>query len=248
MKLNAAEKKEFQKKGFLKIAGVVNEKAINVALREINHSLGKGMHPEKVASYNSTSYCPDLIHKASILNLLYETPAWEIIESAIAPRKFKIDGGAQIALRFPVMQTPGALHPHIDGMYSSKNKIPKDSIYSFTALAGILLSDTPNRFWGNFTAWPGTHSLFSNYFLEHGTEILKRSLPPVKISDPEQILGKAGDMILSHYLTAHTVVSNVSPYIRYAVFFRIKHVDHEFYGQKVFTDLWHQWPGLRAKS
>jgi hypothetical protein len=248
MKLTIPQKKEFKKKGFLKIPGVVNQKPINVALREINHSLGKGMDPKKVATYNSTSYCPDLIHKAPILDLLYKTPAWEIIESAIAPRKFKLDGGAQIALRFPVMQTPGVLHPHIDGMYSPNNKIRKGTFYSFTALAGILLSDVPNRFWGNFTAWPGTHSAFADYFLQHGNEVLKRGLPPVRISEPEQIIGKAGDMILSHYLTAHTVVVNVSPFIRYAVFFRIKHVDHEFHGQKVFTDLWHQWPGLRAES
>ena len=55
-------------------------------------------------------------------------------------------------------------------------------------------------------------------------------------------------MILSHYLTAHTVVVNVSPYIRYAVFFRIKHVDHATHGKKIFTELWNEWPGLRVES
>lgn len=244
MKLTSAQKQEFKKKGFLKIPGVVDQKSINIALREINHSLGKGMDPEKVASYNSTSYCPDAVRKDSILNLLYETPVYQIMESAISPRKFTLDGGAQIALRFPVMKTPGALHPHIDGMSSSNNKIRKGSIYSFTALAGILLSDVPNHFWGNFTAWPGTHAMFADYFKDNGPGILKQSLPPVKLPQPEQITGKSGDMILSHYLTAHTVVVNVSPYIRYAVFFRLKHVDHESHGEKVFSDLWQEWPGM----
>jgi hypothetical protein len=248
MKLNASQKKEFRKKGFLRIPGAVDQKSINIALREINHSLGKGMEPDKVASYNSTTYFPNLVHKKPILNLLYETSVWEILESAIAPQKFKLDGGAQIALRFPVMQTPGALHPHIDGMYTSKNRIRKGSIYSFTALVGILLSDVPNHFWGNFTGWPGTHLEFAEYFSHHGPQILKRSLPPVKMPAPEQVIGKAGDMILSHYLTAHTVVSNVSPYIRYAVFFRMKHVDHAAHGEKVFSDPWYQWPGMRVDS
>jgi hypothetical protein len=245
MKLSTTQKEELFEKGFTKIPGVVGQKSINVALRAINHSLGKGMDPEKVPVYRSTTYCPELVHKEPVLDLLYETPAWEIVESAIAPRKFKLEGGAQIALRFPVMQTPGAFHPHIDGMYSSSNKLRKGTIFSFTALVGILLSDVPNEFWGNFTGWPGTHKMFADYFKQHGTDILKSGLPPVKLPEPEQIKGKAGDMILSHYLTAHTVVVNVSPYIRYAVFYRLRHVYHASHGQKVFTDLWHEWPGMR---
>jgi hypothetical protein len=248
MKLTSAQKKEFIQKGFARIPGVVNPKSVNVALREINHCLGKGMEPAKVGSYRSTTYCPEIIRKSAILDLLYETPVWEVLESAIAPRKFKLNGGGQIALRFPVMERPGALHPHIDGMYSSNNEVRKGSIYTFTALVGILLSDIPNRFWGNFAGWPGTHSIFAEYFQGYGPEILKRSLPPIELPEPEQIIGKAGDMILCHYLTAHTVVVNVSPYIRYAVFFRLKHVDHAVRGQKRFTDLWGEWPGLRVES
>jgi hypothetical protein len=246
MQLTVSQKEAIRNKGFVKIPGVVGQKSLNVALRAINHSLGKGMDPEKVPVYRSTTYCPELTSDKSILNLLNETPAWSIVESAIAPEKFKLEGKAQIALRFPVMQTPGELHPHIDGMYSANNKIRKGTIFSFTALVGILLSDVPNRFWGNFTGWPGTHRAFAEYMKENGTGILKERLPPVKLPEPEQILGKAGDMILSHYLTAHTVVVNVSPYIRYAVFFRIRHVDHGSHGKKVFTDLWHEWPGIQA--
>ena len=138
------------------------------------------------------------------------------------------------------------MHPHIDGMYSANNKIAKGSIFSFTALVGIFLSDVPNEYWGNFTGWPGTHRTIAEYLRENGTGVLKKGLPPVKLPEPHQVLAKAGDMILSHYLTAHTVVVNVSPYIRYAVFFRIRHVDHSKNGEKVFTDLWHEWPGIQA--
>jgi hypothetical protein len=225
MKLTSHQKTELVDKGFTKIRGVAGQKQINVALRAINHSIGKGMDPEKVPVYRATTYCPELTSREPVLDLLYETPAWEIVESAIGTGKIKMEGSAQIALRFPVMQTP---------------------IFSFTALAGILLSDVPNRFWGNFTGWPGSHRQFADYFREHGTSVLKTGLPPVKLSEPEQILAKAGDMILSHYLTAHTVVVNVSPFIRYAIFFRIRHTEHSSHGEKVFTDLWHEWPGIRA--
>jgi hypothetical protein len=202
------------------------------------------MDPEQVPVYRATTYCPELTNRAPILDLLYETRAWEIVESVIAPQKCKLEGKPQIALRFPVMQTPGEMHPHIDGMYSANNSVRKGTIFSFTALVGIMLSDVPNQYWGNFTGWPGTHRMFAEYFKEHGTGILRKGLPPVKLPEPEQILAKAGDMILCHYLTAHTVVANVSPYIRYAVFFRIRHISHSLHGEKVFTDLWHEWPGI----
>jgi hypothetical protein len=243
--MNEAQKKEFRKKGFIKIPNVVPQKQINVALREINHCLGKGMDPQKVAGYRSTTYCPEITMKPAVLGLLEETSAWNILESVIGPRKFKLDGRPQIALRFPVMEKPGELHPHIDGMPSANNQIKKGTIYTFTALCGILLSDIPNRFWGNFTGWPGTHASFAKYFEEHGPNILRRRLPPVPLPESEQVIGKAGDMILSHYLTAHTVVVNVSPYIRYAVFFRMKHINHLSHGGKVFTDLWNEWPGMQ---
>lgn len=246
MKLTSHQKTELVEKGFTKIRGVAGQKQVNVALRAINHSIGNGMDPEKVPVYRATTYCPELTSREPVLDLLYETPAWEIVESAIGTGKIKLEGSAQIALRFPVMQTPGEMHPHIDGMYSANNRVRKGAIFSFTALAGILLSDVPNRFWGNFTGWPGSHRQFADYFREHGTAVLKTGLPPVKLSQPEQILAKAGDMILCHYLTAHTVVVNVSPYIRYAVFFRIRHTEHSLQGEKVFTDVWHEWPGIRA--
>jgi hypothetical protein len=246
MKLTLQHKTELHEKGFTKIRGVAGQKSVNVALRAINHSIGKGIDPEKVPVYRATTYCPELTKREPILDLLYQTPAWEILESVIGRGKIKLEGSAQIALRFPVMQIPGEMHPHIDGMYSANNRIRKGSIFSFTALAGILLSDVPNRFWGNFTGWPGSHRQLADYFREHGTDKLKTGLPPVKLPAPEQILSSAGDMILCHYLTAHTVVVNVSPYIRYAVFFRIRHLDHSSHGEKVFTDLWHEWPGIRT--
>ncbi len=35
-------------------------------------------------------------------------------------------------------------------------------------------------------------------------------------------IGKAGDVFLANYTTAHFVNANVSPKIRYAVYFRVK--------------------------
>jgi hypothetical protein len=52
-------------------------------------------------------------------------------------------------------------------------------------------------------------------------------------------------VILCHYQLAHTVAVNVSPYVRYAVFFRLRHVNHDKNNPKVFTDMWMEWPGMK---
>lgn len=246
MELTRQQKMEFIRNGYIKIPGVVSQQKINVALRTINHSVSRGIDPEMVPSFRAGSYCPELRGKPAITDLLFETPLLKLAESLTQKDTLSLQGGGQIALRFPVMEKPGELHPHIDGMYSIQNRVRKGTIFTFTMLAGVLLSDVPNRFWGNFTAWPGTHRSFGDFFREHDTDCLHRGmLPKVKMPEPVQVLAKAGDAILAHYLTAHTVVVNVSPYIRYAVFFRLSDRNHRFHRSRVFSDIWLEWPGVK---
>jgi hypothetical protein len=245
MELTRQQKGELFKNGFVKIPRVIPEKNLNVALRAINHSLGTGINPRDVPEFRANSFCPELRNRDPIIDLLIETPLWKLVESATERGKIKLSGGGQIALRFPVMEVPGELHPHLDGLYRPGNKVPKGKIQSFTMLAGVYLSDVPNRYWGNFTAWPGTHRSFEKYFQEHGPETLLQGLPKIKMPEPVQLLGRAGDVFLCHYQLAHTVVVNVSPYIRYAVFFRLSHIYHDAHADKVFTDIWLEWPGIK---
>ena len=246
MELAEQQKLDFIKNGYVKIPGVVSQQKINVALRAINHSIGLGMDSEMVPSFRADSYCPELRNKPAITDLLFETPLIKVAESLTRKDSLRLQGGGQIALRFPVMEKPGELHPHIDGMYSTRNQVRMGTIFTFTMLAGVFLSDVPNRFWGNFTAWPGTHRSFGNYFREHDTDCLHRGLlPKVKMPEPVQVLAKGGDAILAHYLTAHTVVVNVSPYIRYAVFFRLSDMNHSLHRNRVFSDIWLEWPGVK---
>ena len=245
MNLTRAQKQKLFKEGYLKIASVISAKQINLALRTINHSLGKGIDPRQIDKYRAGSYCPELTQHPAITDLLYGSDVWGMVTSLTAEDKMTLWGGAQIALRFPVMQRPSELHPHLDGMHRPGNRIPEGTVQSFTMLVGVLLSDVPNEFWGNFTVWPGSHRLFEQYFRKHGTGVLLEGLPPVPLPDPHQLLGKSGDVILCHYQTAHTVVSNVSPYIRYAVFFRLMHQNHKENTNRVLTDIWLEWDGMR---
>ena len=119
--------------------------------------------------------------------------------------------------------------------------VPKGEIRNFTMLVGIYLSDVPNPYAGNFTVWPATHRAFERYFREHGAEALLAGMPPIDLPRPRQITGAAGDIILAHYQIAHTAAPNVSPHTRYAVFFRLRHVDHPSFRPEAMTDIW---PGV----
>ena len=152
----------------------------------------------------------------------------------------------QIALRFPGLQDPhGEPRPHIDGMYSPTNGVEKGTIGSFTALLAVLLSDLPEPYAGNFTVWPGSHAQNAAFFREHGPESLLNGMPAVTMRDPVQITGRAGDAVLAHYLLAHGVAPNASPHVRYAIFFRLTHVDHERQKWESMVDPWLQWEGVK---
>ena len=68
--------------------------------------------------------------------------------------------------------------------------------------------------------------------------------PPVAIPEPVQVLAKAGDIILAHYQLAHGVTPNVSPHTRYAIYFRLQHIDHDAIGLDAMTDIWREWEGI----
>lgn len=244
MELTRAQKGKLFEDGYLQLAGLVPQKQINVALRAINHSLGNGMKPQDVPKFRASSFCPDLLGKAPITDLLFKSGLWSIAESLAGKNRLRLSGGGQIALRFPTMEHPAGFAPHIDGLYREGNRVSKGKIASFTMLAGVFLSDVPNEYWGNFTVWPGTHRALEEYFQENGWETIRSGLPKIKMPEPIQLTAKAGDAMLCHYQTIHTVVSNVSPYIRYAVFFRLGHMNHSSHQEKTFTDIWMEWPGM----
>lgn len=130
-------------------------------------------------------------------------------------------------------------------MYSPHNGVPKGTIQNFTMLLGVMLSDLPNPYSGNLSVWPGTHHIYEKYFQEHGPEALLNGMPPVDLPEPEQMLGNAGDVILCHYQIAHGVAPNVSPHTRYAIYFRLRHVEHDSQRFECMTNIWLEWPGIR---
>ena len=108
------------------------------------------------------------------------------------------------------------------------------------------MSDLPESNAGNFTVWPGSHLKHENHFKEHGADALLAGMPAIDIGEPTQITGKAGDIVIAHYLLGHSVAPNVSANIRYAIFFRLQHILHNEQKWESMTDAWLEWEGMRG--
>lgn len=246
MQLTYRQKQEVLEEGYVHVAGVVPQVMVERALHAINHSVGQGMDPAEMQTMRSRSFCPELQQDPVIMDLLLKTPAWSLVESAIGEGKVRVPSAGQVALRFPSMDDPPpAPSPHLDGMYSPHNGVPKGEIYNFTMLVGVALSDVPQSYAGNFTVWPRTHKIYEKYFQEQGPDALLNGMPDVALPEPRQLLAKAGDVMLVHYEVAHTAAINVSPYTRYAIYFRLKHVDHDTRKWETMSNIWLDWEGMR---
>jgi hypothetical protein len=246
MELTAAQKQTLYDQGFVNFPGIIPRELVDRALRAINASLGsQGIDPNYLTKFRAQSYCPELTTSPVITGLINESPVWPLAESAIGVGKIRPVKGGQIALRFPSMEQPGEPHAHIDGMYTPTNGVPKGTIANFTALVGVLLSDLPQPYSGNLAVWPGTHRSFETYFRERGPQSLLEGMPQVEMPEPVQITGKAGDAVLCHYQLAHGITGNGSPNIRYAIYFRLSHVDHDNVHWECMTDIWREWEGMQ---
>lgn len=244
--LTHAQKLEIIDTGFTLLRNAVPADKVAAALRVINAALGaNGADPAQLPIYRSRSWVPDVAGDPAILALLTETPLWSLAESAIGAGAIEPVDNGQIAMRFPSMQPAGTPHAHIDGMYTPTNGVPEGQIMNFTALVGVYLSNVPTPDAGNFVVWPGTHRLYADYFAREGAQSLLTGMPPVEIGEPVQTTPNAGDAVLSHYQIGHGIASNVSPHIRYAIYFRLKRLGHDQIRHEVMTDLWREWDGMR---
>ncbi len=246
MQLTQTQKQSLYEDGLVRLPGIVPPETVNAALRGVNGSLGSaGIDPKDLVTFRSQSYCPELQRSKAITDLLMASPLWELAESAIGPGAISPVDSGQIALRFPSPdQPPHDPHPHIDGMHTPHNGVPAGTIWNFTALVGVFLSDVPGPYAGNFTVWPGTHRTYESHFREHGPESLLQGMPTVSLPEPEQVTARAGDAILAHYQLGHGIAGNASPHIRYAVFFRLLHIDHDSVRNACMTDIWREWAGM----
>jgi phytanoyl-CoA dioxygenase PhyH len=209
--------------GYAVLPGAVDADLWRPALQAINHSLGRGLRPEDVARFRARSFCPELQRERVITDLLDRSAA----ESLVGAGRLERVSTGQIALSFPDTDAkPSPVHPHLDGLYSPANGVPRDTLLSFTMLVGVLLSDVTGPADGNLVVWPGSHRLYEDYFRRHGARAVLDGMPSVPLPEPIAVTGRRGDVVLCHYQLGHAAG------------------DRQRW--ECLTDLWREWPGLSA--
>jgi hypothetical protein len=246
MELTPEQKQNLVRDGFVQLPGVVPRELVDAARRAINASLGDvGIDPAQLPTFRAKSYCPELQAATVITDLLNASPVWSFAASAIGSGEINPVKRGQIALRFPNQEPARPPHPHLDGMYTPTNGVPKGTIRNFTALVGVVLSDIPHADMGNLTVWPGSHLAYERYFRERGPQALLEGMPNVPLAEGRQLTGEPGDAVLAHYQLGHGIAGNNSPDISYAIYFRLTHRNHHTIHWECMTDIWREWAGLR---
>lgn len=240
MILTDAHRQQMQSDGYVKLPEIVPRARVEGALRAINHSLGEGVDPAQMSRFRQVSFCPELQREPAITDLVTETPVWGVLEEFLGAGQVQPPASGQVALRFPTIdKQPGPAIPHIDGRHT----LPDGSreLCTFTVLLGVFLSDVPTPNAGNLTVWPGVHHALERHARQHGPQALLDYDIKDNLPEPVQLTAKAGDIALVHYLTPHGVAPHVGPHIRYGIFFRICHRDHEQHKWDALTNMWLAW-------
>eukprot|EP00730_Choanoeca_flexa_P004874 TRINITY_DN11828_c0_g1_i3.p1 TRINITY_DN11828_c0_g1~~TRINITY_DN11828_c0_g1_i3.p1 ORF type:complete len:598 (+),score=134.07 TRINITY_DN11828_c0_g1_i3:174-1967(+) len=243
--LTLEQKLSFMEQGFLHVPNVVPSSLVDQALRVINAQL----LTENSMEYNELGHlvlAGGVQHSPEIKRLLYASPAYTLAQRLIGKGKVSRPGGGQIALRAPEhgRQTamPGTSW-HVDGM-------EKNDHSSFTLLLGVTLSDCLEDYHGNFTVFPGSHKTLAQD-LEH---LVHNGREPKTIMEkqhkrdfgrPVQVKARKGDIVMAHHKLAHRGGANHSPNIRYQIYFRLCHNDHEQLKVASLSDIFIEFEGLR---
>jgi hypothetical protein len=243
--LDSEQRRQLREDGYLLLPGLVPAALVEQALYTINHSLGSaGIDPAQLVGYRARTFTPELVQHPALTGLFSSSPLLGVAEAALGRGRVLPPREAQIALRFP--GAGGKAVPHIDGISSPGNGVPPGTLYHFTALGGVFLSDVTAADRGNLTVWPGSHRLVEQHLRTHGVAAIVDRFPDLPLGPPHPILARAGDALLAHYQLAHGIAPNHGPHIRYAVFYRLFHAQHEAFGTRPLTDQWLEWEGLRA--
>lgn len=214
--------REFAGRGYLVLRQAVPQEIVAAASEHIDGLVEQA--PPDASVRGPYNYFPESEEAPPLLALLMAGGVFEMAEGLAGPGTLEVPWQIQVALNIPPFpHIPGL--PHIDGAPAEPDGRPG----TFTMLVGVLMSDQEEKDSGNLWVWPGTHLLHAEYFREKGPDAFFKAAgyPPIQQPEPEQVLGRAGDVVLAHYLLGHNIGGNVSPATRRAVYFRVKKQGHD---------------------
>ena len=219
--------------GFVSLRGAIDAELVRAARREINRELGAAQTTDAFKNKTFASHPAILaLVKDSVVPLLLA----ELLGGDAEYYRQRVNVG-QLALRFPGdLCEPGTVACssahfaaqlwHIDGCATDFVPGLTDhygEIRNFNVLLGCLLSDVPEPLSGELCVYPGSHAELAAHFAEPGKleDLRKRGHPafPSKALFKRPVVhctGRAGDLFLANYMTAHLIAPNTAPDVRYA--------------------------------
>jgi hypothetical protein len=220
--LSRRQTRDFAEDGYVVVPQAVAAHLIDAARREV--ALLTAREPPPAGHAGPHFYVLAGAAPEALRALLYGGRALAAAESLIAPGRFEPPEQVQVALNIPPFDhRPGG--PHVDGLAPTE---ASGRPGTFTLLAGVFLTDQTREDAGNLWVWPGSHLDAAEYFRERGADALVSSspYPPVKLAAPRQVTGRAGDLLLAHYLLGHNIGGNTSPAVRQVIYFRLRREGH----------------------
>jgi Phytanoyl-CoA dioxygenase (PhyH) len=241
--LDHGQLKEFAERGFLLLPQVVPPDVVAAASTAIDELIRHDPPGPDVRGPHN--YFPEASHAPALAALLAGGPAFGRAESLTGPGTLEVPWQVQVALNIPPFDHRPGMH-HIDGAPGEPDGRPG----TFTMLAGVLMSDQRDEDSGNLWVWPGTHLSHAEYFRQHGPDsfFAARGYPPIRRPEPEQVRGRAGDLLLAHYLLGHNIGGNTSAAVRRAVYFRIKRAGHDARWREFLQDPWLDYDTVRDRE
>jgi ectoine hydroxylase-related dioxygenase (phytanoyl-CoA dioxygenase family) len=222
--LDRQQKQAFAEQGYVVVPQLVSRPLLEAARREIESRMAQ--EPPPAGHLGPHMYFLMEPFPDSLRALLFDTPALRAVESLIQPGTLEAPDHVQISLNVPPFpHRPGG--PHLDGLTPLD---PSGRPGTFTMLAGIFLTDQTSENAGNLWVWPGSHRSAAAYFRERGPDaILSLPIgpyPPIDLGEPRQVVGRAGDLLLAHYLLGHNIGGNTSGVTREVIYFRLRREGH----------------------
>jgi hypothetical protein len=234
---------EFAERGFVLVPQVVRGDVLAEAARRIDQVAAAD--PPAADKRGHHFYFLETKDEPALLAPLTDSPAFGLAEELAGAGTLEIPWQVQVALNIPPFaHRPGI--PHIDA--ANAEPVDEPAGGTFTLLAGILMTDQLTENSGNLWVWPGTHLTHAAYFREHGPHLFC-AYPPIDLPEPEQVKGRAGDLLLAHYLLGHNIGGNYeSEQTRRALYFRLSAADHASHRSAFLQDPWLDYQPIRSKA
>lgn len=241
--LNDEQITEFAERGFILIPQVVAAETLARASSRIDGIIAADPPAEGKTGHHF--YFLPVADEPALAATVTDTDVLGYAQALTGPGTLGMFKHLQVALNIPPFpHRPGC--PHIDA--SNDQPIDEPVRGTFTLLAAVLMSDQTTENSGNLWVWPGTHLRHAAYFRENGPRKFC-AYPPIELPEPEQVTGRAGDLLLAHYLLGHNIGGNYkSDQTRRALYFRYKAQDHDTHRAEFLQDAWLEYEPVRSAA